>query len=148
MITVYLDVCCLNRPFDDQSQTRIRLESEAVLIVLEKIQTEEWEWVRSSVLDLEIEQNPDSERRERTKLLTTAAKRRIVVKTEQQTRAQELVDLGFHAMDALHLACAESSGANVFLTTDDRLLKRATRVANKIKIRVMNPLAWVEEVSQ
>ncbi|MBE2197400.1 MAG: hypothetical protein IAE79_02240 [Anaerolinea sp.] len=25
---VYLDVCCLNRPFDDQSQERIQLEAE------------------------------------------------------------------------------------------------------------------------
>lgn len=26
---VYLDACCLNRPFDDQTQGRIRLEAEA-----------------------------------------------------------------------------------------------------------------------
>jgi hypothetical protein len=27
---IYLDACCLNRPFDNQSQERVRLESEAI----------------------------------------------------------------------------------------------------------------------
>ncbi|BAZ26615.1 hypothetical protein NIES4073_75230 [Kalymmatonema gypsitolerans NIES-4073] len=31
---IYLDVCCLNRPFNDQTQERIRLEAEAVFIIL------------------------------------------------------------------------------------------------------------------
>ena len=34
---VYLDVSCLNRPFDDQSQARIALESQAVVLILEKV---------------------------------------------------------------------------------------------------------------
>jgi len=34
MTRLYLDVCCLNRPFDDQSQDRIRLEAEAVRVIL------------------------------------------------------------------------------------------------------------------
>jgi hypothetical protein len=28
---IYLDVCCLCRPFDDHSETRVQLEAEAVL---------------------------------------------------------------------------------------------------------------------
>lgn len=35
---IYLDNCCFNRPFDDQSQIRIRLESEAKLKIQEEIQ--------------------------------------------------------------------------------------------------------------
>jgi len=35
---VYLDVCCLNRPFDDQSQERIRVESDAVELILRPVQ--------------------------------------------------------------------------------------------------------------
>jgi hypothetical protein len=31
---ISLDVCCLQRPFDDQSQARVRLESEAVILIL------------------------------------------------------------------------------------------------------------------
>ena len=34
MMAIYLDTCCLNRPFDDQTQDRIRLEAEAVILIL------------------------------------------------------------------------------------------------------------------
>ena len=42
---VYLDACCLNRPFDDQTQPRVRLEAEAISLILEKLHQAEWEWV-------------------------------------------------------------------------------------------------------
>jgi len=35
---IYLDNCCYNRPFDDQSQLRVRLEAEAKLKKLSDIQ--------------------------------------------------------------------------------------------------------------
>jgi hypothetical protein len=35
-LRIYLDICYLNRPFDDQRQDRIRLESEAVPLILER----------------------------------------------------------------------------------------------------------------
>jgi hypothetical protein len=54
MITVYLDACCQNRPFDDQTQDRIRLESEAVLLVMGHIDRGEWRWIGSDVLDFGI----------------------------------------------------------------------------------------------
>lgn len=60
-------------------------------------------------------------------------------------RARQLEALGFHGMDALHLACAESGDADVFLTTDDRLLARAVRLAAQLRIRVVNPVSWIEE---
>jgi len=59
-----------------------------------------------------------------------------------ETRAAELERLGFHAFDALHLACAEAAAADVFLTTDDRLLRAAKRHAAELKVRVENPRAW------
>jgi len=34
---LYLDTCCYNRPFDDQAQERIHIESEAVLIIIERV---------------------------------------------------------------------------------------------------------------
>ncbi|MDF2439948.1 MAG: hypothetical protein JWN98_932 [Abditibacteriota bacterium] len=38
---IYLDVCCLKRPFDDQGQDRIHLESEAVLLILAHVEAGE-----------------------------------------------------------------------------------------------------------
>jgi hypothetical protein len=40
---IYLDVCCLNRPFDDQTQDRIRLETEAVMLILGRIAAKDWQ---------------------------------------------------------------------------------------------------------
>lgn len=42
MPDVYLDVCCFNRPYDDQTQDRVRLEAEAVLLILRRIEAGEW----------------------------------------------------------------------------------------------------------
>jgi len=53
----YLDMCCIKRPFDDQSQPRIRLESEAVLGLL-AAESDSLRFVRSAALWLENEQNP------------------------------------------------------------------------------------------
>ena len=43
MPRIYLDVCCLNRPFDDQRQDHIRLEAEAVLLILGRCEAREWQ---------------------------------------------------------------------------------------------------------
>jgi predicted nucleic acid-binding protein len=147
MITVYLDACCLNRPFDDQTQDRIRLEAEAVLLILTHFEAGDWQWIGSEVLDLEVEQTPDPERRYRVKLLATFVHRYIPVERAEVERTQQLEALGFYSYDALHLACAESGGANIFLTTDDRLLRLATRLSRQLRVRVENPLTWLKEVT-
>ncbi|CAG1022686.1 Antitoxin YefM [Methylococcales bacterium] len=45
---IYLDACCLNRPYDDQTQDRIHLESEAILTIFKHIEAGDWEWIVSS----------------------------------------------------------------------------------------------------
>jgi len=61
-------------------------------------------------------------------------------------RAQELKAMGFRTYDALHLACAEQATVDVFLTTDDRVRRIATRHTAQLKVRVANPLEWLLEV--
>ena len=146
MKKLYLDACCLNRPFDDQRQDRIRLEAEAVIVILRRIEIGEWEAIGSEVLDFEIEQAPDPERRERVKRLARLARESVRVDKAVGKRAQQLQNIGFRPFDALHVACAEASGADAFLTTDDQLLRCASRGAERLRIRVENPLAWLKEV--
>ena len=148
MSKIYLDVCCLNRPFDDQTQIRIRLEAEAILIILAQCDEGHWEWISSEVVDLEINQTPDPERRRRVQLLASHTHRSILVGQREVERAQQLETWGFSAFDALHLACAESGEADVFLTTDDRLLRKAGAYAKQMRVRVENPLTWLREVSK
>jgi hypothetical protein len=148
MPTIYFDACCLNRPFDDQSQDRIRLEAEAVLLILSHIQAGEWQWIGSDVLNLEIEQIPDLEKRARVTLLASNVQRTVTNEPSIEKRGRELRILGFGTFDAQHLANAESGGAEIFLTTDDQLLHLAERIAGQLKTRVQNPLTWLKEVTK
>jgi predicted nucleic acid-binding protein len=148
MVRIYLDACCLNRPFDDQTQPRIRLEAEAVLMILTQCEAGDWEWIGSEVLDWEIRQTPDSERRRRVQLLASHATRSVPLGTSEVERAEELEGWGIAAFDALHLACAESGGADLFLTTDDKLLRRSAGRASQLHVRVADPLTWLTEVSE
>lgn len=139
----YLDVCCLNRPFDDQEQERIRLEAEAVLLIMARAKGSEWQWVSSEVVEDEIRQTLDLKRHERLQNLILHAQETILLSESQIERAKDLRKLGFGDMDALHLACAEGGNVDIFLTTDDKLVNRATRLANQLNVMVYNPLNWL-----
>ena len=145
MRTVYLDLCCLNRPFDDQHQARVRLETEAVLGLIELARHGELKWIGSDILDLESSRNPDTDRRRRVEMLLSCATSKVAAGERERQRGRELKALGFAAFDALHLACAESAGAHVLLTTDDRLRGRAEREAARLAAQVENPAKWYSE---
>ena len=145
MTKIYLDTCCLNRPFDDQTQTRIRLEAEAVLAILAQIENGEWDWVGSDVLKDEVEQIPDTQKLSRVSLFLDFVVEAINIGEKEIERAKKLKKKGFQLFDALHIACAESAKVDIFLSTDDRLLKLAKRLSNYLEVRVENPLIWVTE---
>lgn len=146
MRTIYLDLCCVNRPFDDQRQPRVRLEAEAVLGLLQLARLGELTWVGSSVLDLESSRNPDADRRRRVEALLSVATSRVTAGPSERQRGRDVQNLGFRPFDALHIACAESAGAEVLLTTDDRLRNLAVRVQANLALRVENPAKWYPEV--
>ncbi len=60
---IYLDNCCYNRPFDDQSQIRIHLETQAKLYIQSKIREGTYDLVWSYILDYENGKNPYEEKR-------------------------------------------------------------------------------------
>lgn len=140
---VYLDNCCFNRPFDDQSQARVRLEAEAKLEIQQRIVDKGIELAWSYVLDYENQANPFEERREVIARWKTAA----VVDVEETDalveRAREIVGRGLRAKDALHVACALAAGCDFFLTTDDFVVKRMRAFAG---IAVMDPTQFIVEV--
>jgi hypothetical protein len=146
MRTIYLDLCCLNRPFDDQHQPRVRLESEAVLGIVQLARLGELTLIGSEALDLESSQNPDTDRRRKVEAFLSAATSKVTIGAGERQRGRDLESLGFQAFDALHIACAESAGAEVLLTTDDRFRKQAARRQNKLALRVENPAKWYPEV--
>ena len=113
-----------------------------------KLQTGEWQWIGSQVIDYEVKQTPNSERRDRVQVLTTAIQQRVSLTDSEISRAKALQTLGFKQWDAFHLACAESGQADIFLTTDDKILKLAHRLNDQLTVRVENPLTWVTEVTE
>ena len=117
-------------------------------MILAQCETGHWEWIGSEVLDLEINQTPDPERRRRVQLLASHAHRSILIGQPEIERARQFEAWGISAFDALHLACAESGGADVFLTTDDKLLRKSAAHAKHLHVHVENPLTWLGEVSK
>jgi len=144
---IYLDVCCLNRPFDDQTQERIRLEAEAIRLIFEHCQSGEWLLLTSEIIDIELRRTPEGARKEQMWLWTTLAITKVNITEQIQSRGSELAKLGFKDYDALHIACAEAGYANVLLTNDDRMLRLAARHRNLLQVRVENPLQWLIEVT-
>ena len=141
---VYLDNCCFNRPFDDQRQTRVRLETEAKLCIQEHIRGGTLELAWSYILDFENAANPFEERR------TTISRWRqyATIDVEETAtilqEAKALVALGLKAKDALHIACAIAGECTHFLTTDDEILRRGKDVRG---ITILDPTAFVREMN-
>lgn len=142
---IYLDVCCLNRPFDDQTQDRIRLESEAILAIIGRVEVESWKLFSSDAVAYEISNTPSEERQERLWSLESVATENLVLNDAILRQAEAFNTFGFTNLDALHLAFASSVDVDAFLSTDDKLLKRAQSSPEEIKITVANPLAWFQE---
>jgi hypothetical protein len=145
---LYLDTCCLNRPFDDQSQPRVRRETDAVADILRRVIDGDWIWLGSEVLELEVAANPDPVSRGRVQRLVRYAGDSVHLDAAVIARAQTLASFSIHPFDCQHIASAELGRANVFLTTDDRLLRAAVRARRSLAVPVRNPLEWLEETEQ
>jgi predicted nucleic acid-binding protein len=144
-VKIYLDVCCLCRPFDNHQETRIRLETEAILAILKRCSFD-WELVTSTAVMYEIGLIGDPVRRSHVIRLTHRARETIRVDDILLTRAAEIEETGIIGMDAIHIACAEKAGA-IFLTTDDEVVRIMKKHSPDISTRVDNPLRWLMELN-
>ena len=135
---VYLDNCCYNRPFDDQAQVKVLLETIAKLDIQQKMRDGELEYVWSSVLDFEIGKSRFIDRAMQILPWANGAVTRVLVDDGIRQRAKYFENVGVKPVDALHVACAESAGCDWFFTTDNGLIKKANahtpmRVANPVE---------------
>ena len=142
---IYMDVCSLNRPFDSQDDERVRIEADAVLSILRKCEDGRWTLLGSEIIEYEISKSPDFEKREKVELLYSISKDRIIMNEKILERAKELERISFSGYDALHIASAEYGGADVFLTTDDGIIRKAKKNINIIRVKVENPVIWFME---
>jgi predicted nucleic acid-binding protein len=143
MTRVYLDTSTYNRPFDDQTQPKIFLETQAVIIILQMVEVKAIELISSSVLEYENSRNPYPIKQEAMNRYLQLAELRQEVDEAIRKRAEELEKDGLKAIDALHVACAEVVNSDYFITCDKRLINRCS----KLTMKVMNPADFVLEMS-
>jgi predicted nucleic acid-binding protein len=142
---IYLDLCCLKRPFDDQRQERIRRETEAVAYLIEQAERGAVTTVRSPALVVENDANPREDRRLATALWIHGAHVEVGHTEQVARRARELHALGFGVLDGLHVAFAEAAGARFLVTCDDGLSSLASRHAALLRLAVINPCDYEKQ---
>ncbi len=138
---VYLDNCCYNRPYDDQSQIRISLETQAKLYVQDLIKQKKIDLAASFVLWYENSQNPyETKRLAISEFIQKNSTEYVDIDIAETIKAKagEIMKTGIKMKDASHVACAVYAGCDCFLTTDYRLLKYRTD-----EIQMLNPVEFV-----
>jgi len=140
-VKIYIDTSVYNRPFDDQTQPRIWLETLALGLILQLVESGEATLVNSSVLEFENSRNPFPLRREWMERCLSLATEYESVDEAIRDRSQEYEKQGVSAIDALHVSAAESANVDFFIACDDRLLKKA----KQFKVKSMNPVDFVQQ---
>ena len=136
-LRVYLDNCCFNRPYDDQSQVGISLEAQAKLHIQELIKVGKLELASSFMLYYENDCNPHEARRKSIEHFIeehTAAYVDETFESQIEVNARKIMKTGIKFKDAVHIACAIYAKCDMFITTDKRLTKYHTD-----SIRIINP---------
>lgn len=144
---IYLDTCCLSRLFDDQTQTRVYQETEVIRRIISEFRAGRWDWISSDALIDEVGRNRDLDQRLQIISWLTEAHQTVTIDVNEIARGKQLEVLSFEELDALHLACSESGSVDIFLTTDDGLLRKAKRDTSRINVHVENPCTWFQEMT-
>lgn len=137
-LKIYLDNCCFNRPYDDQSQLKIYLESQAKLQIQKEILQGKHELVWSFILEYENEQNPFDIRKMAIKDWKEVAVQSVILNEIIMAYAKGLLEKGIKEKDALHIACAVNAGCDIFFTTDKKLIRTPIP-----EIKIMNPIEYI-----
>ena len=138
---LYLDNCCFNRPFDDQTSLKIRLETQAKLAIQREIKLKNYKLAWSFILEYENNENPYRIRRETILRWKVIASEYILSNRKIIDYAEDLQTIGIKPKDSLHIACAVFSNCDYVLTTDRKLLNLESK-----DIKICNPIDFVIEM--
>ncbi len=140
-ISVYLDNCCFNRPYDDQGHLSIYLETQAKLAIQELIKDKEVSLFWSFMLDYENQANPDEVIKNEIFLWRVIAKDIVTSSIQLLDNAKTYIQSGLGKKDALHLASAIEVKCDYFITVDKGFLRKAKQFEN---IVVCNPIEFID----
>lgn len=138
---IYLDNCCFNRPYDDQTQLPIKLESEAVIYIQNLISKGSIDAAWSYILDFENRRNPYEDRRVEIGRWKKVAGINVNPNKSIEIKAKELNRKGIKPLDALHLGCALYGECEYFLTVDKGILKKARSFS---EIKIISPIDFLD----
>ena len=137
-IRLYMDNCCFNRPYDDQSNLMNRMETEAKLFIQNLVIQQKIDLAWSFVLDFANNDNPFEERRLRIGEWQKLAAIDCDLNGDILGQSERLMQMGLRQKDAAHIACAKYLKADFFVTTDKRILNKSI-----IDITLINPIDFV-----
>ena len=148
---IYFDNCAIQRPLDNRSNLRVRVEAEAVIALLELIEDGSLMMVSSDVLFYELSKTPDPERVSYGMKFLSLGNTTLSLNKQTVSMAKFFVSKGLKPVDALHLAIASENNIDYFCTCDDRFIKRSKEIS-LIKTRVLLPtellnqaLKWIRK---
>ena len=135
---VYLDNCCFNRPYDEQTLLKVRLETQSKMSIQQSVLDGKLELIWSFILEYENDQNPFIERRKQIETWQNLSVVDCVLSDEILTKSKELMKLGLREKDAYHVSCAIFSNADYFITTDAKILNKGIS-----DVKVVSPVEFV-----
>ncbi|MCK4390540.1 MAG: hypothetical protein KAV83_09925 [Desulfobacterales bacterium] len=127
---LYLDMCVYNRPFDDQTQARIMIETQIFIMLMGMISGGRFDLVNSFALEYENSKNPNIENMLRISDFLGYSTEYISYDKGILDKSLEFEKCGLMGMDAVHIACAQKAKADFFITCDDNLIKKLGRIDN------------------
>lgn len=144
MEILYLDMNIYNRPFDDQDQVRIRLETIAIYTILKMVKEKKFILLWSFMLGFENSLNPYEDIKMEIEMASLLAPKYINMSEDILIAAKGFETKGVKPRDAIHLACAFNGKANYFLTCDDKLIKKSRLIDGKMLI--INPIDLIKSL--
>jgi len=141
-LKVYLDNCCFNRPYDDQSSQKIYLETEAKLFIQEKIRKNELGLIWSYLLEYENSLNPKIEVKNKISEWQLLALKDLNESERICKKGTEFHEMGLGLKDSLHIACAIEAKVDYFITVDKGILKKNNIIK---EIKIIHPVEFILE---
>jgi len=140
---IYLDNCCYNRPFDNQEQLKIKIETEAKLYIQQEILNGSFDLVWSHILEYENTMNPFEMRKTTISAWRSVASICVEENEEILVFAESLLPMGIRPKDALHIASARYARSDYFITTDKKLINKSID-----GIKIISPIDFINELEE
>jgi predicted nucleic acid-binding protein len=138
---IYLDNCCFNRPYDDQTQLKVYLETQAKLHIQSLVFEKRIDLAWSFILTFENSRNIFNAKKIAISQWEHFSSLFVEKSEKIRLMAKEIMIDGINAADAVHIACAIAGNCDFFITVDKRLLNYQDN-----RIKICNPIEFINHI--